>query len=136
MKSSLLPKHELEQSTVFPTSDKQFEKICELERLLAQQEQIILKLESDNSAMSIRLASLQETNQHSTGPLTQKLAIESAALKEMNRNLLHEVDRLKARLVAFEQAHPATGNQNSNLWMSDVNWRTGKFLGSHSSVDR
>ena len=120
---------------MFPPNNRQFEKICELEKLVSLKEEIILKLEAENNSMNLRLASQQETSLQSNSPYVHKLTNESAALKEMNKHLLQEIEKLKAKLAVLEPANPATGNQGSNMWSSDVNWRTAKFNGLNSSVD-
>jgi predicted nuclease with TOPRIM domain len=135
LKYSLFQKPELQQSLVFPPNSQQFEKICELEKLLSLKEEIIQKLEAENNSMSLRLTSQQETGLQPNSPYIHKLANESAALKEMNRRLLQEIDRLKEKLAVFEPRYPATGIQNSNIWTSDVDWTNPRFKGSHSSVD-
>lgn len=125
----------MEKSLLLHPNNQQFEKICELEKQLSQKEEIIQKLESENNAMSLRLASQPEADLISKSPYINKLIKESTTLKEINKHLLQEVEILKSKLATFGHAHPTIGNQGSNVWASDVNWKTAKFDGSHSSTN-
>lgn len=125
----------MEKSLLLHPNNQQFEKICELEKQLSQKEEIIQKLESENNAMSLRLTAHPEADLISNTPYMNKLINESTALKEINKHLLQEVEILKSKLATFGRAHPAIDNQGSNVWASDVNWKTAKFDGSHSSIN-